>query len=187
MAVKLLFTRPDGTSVRTCLSTDAKPNATVGSHLYYTDEPTKLEMMGSGWEIVGVGGAASVRQIGGTGQQNRNRYQQLDNAGTRLKVEWPSGANITDLTFFASPIPGSTLAGDEVVLVAIDSVDDAAADNALTQTPSATDDVQWIPIPMNKYISLPQSSALSNGSLGGGRVDAKTIGGVAVDLFIGAS
>ena len=62
MAVKLLFTRPDGTSVRTCLSTDAKPNATVGSHLYYTDEPTKLEMMGSGWEVVGVGGAASVSQ-----------------------------------------------------------------------------------------------------------------------------
>jgi len=137
--------------------------------------------------LQGEGGVARIRALTGRGTQSRNRYRTLDNAGTRLKVEWPSGADIKDLSFFAMPIPGSVITGDEFVLVAIDSVNDAAANASLTQTDSEIADVQWWPVPLGVPINIPQSAALVNGTLGGGRVDAKTVGGVAINLFIGAN
>jgi len=62
MSVETLYVRSDGTSVQSCLSTDLKPDATIGSHLYFTDKAGKFEMYGgvTGWVSVDELGDASV-------------------------------------------------------------------------------------------------------------------------------
>jgi len=133
-------------------------------------------------------GGAHTRPIAGTGAQNRNRYLVLSGTPTTIgKATWESDSNITDLTFFATYPVGATIAYDEYVLVTIDSVSDAAGANNLLQATSETAAVQWFPIPMNKMISIPLSAAMSNGTNSAGVVHARTSGGIALDLWIGAS
>ena len=145
----------------------------------------KLTGLYERWLI--VNGAARVANRFGSGKASRDRFLKLDNAGGIKSAEWPSGANIQFLTFFAMPIAGSTVAGDEYVVITIDPLNSTLASSYLTQTESLTSDIQWKPIPLNKLIELPLEEAMVNGSLGGGIISAKTVGGLAIDLYIGAN
>lgn len=123
----------------------------------------------------------------------RSRNILLAATGARNKAEWPSGANITYLTVIATTIQGTgTTHLDEKVIITIDAANDTEADGNLGATgavppASSSADAQFITIPLNVPVSIPLTAALSSGSLGGGRVDARAIGGTAIDLWIGAN
>lgn len=134
-----------------------------------------------------IGGAACVNPRPGNGTQSRNRWMQLDNAGGVEIAEWPEGANITELNFFAKPVAGTAaLVGDEYAVIAIDPDGAVAAAAMLTQVESLQNDINWLPIPLNEIVRIPLTTAIVNGTLGGGCVAAKTVGGIALDLWIGA-
>lgn len=135
---------------------------------------------------VGTAGAKHVNPIPGPGTSGRYRWLQLDNAGTVKSAYWPSGANITDLVFFCKPVAGTAaLAGDEHCIIAIDAIDAPAAAAMLTQTESTASDIGWVPINVGEYVRIPLTTALTQGTLSGGIVYAKTVGGIALDLWIG--
>jgi len=128
-----------------------------------------------------------VNPVPGGTSYTRGRWLELDNAGARKDVEFPEGAGVKELVFFAIPAPGSVTTGDEYVIIGLDPANDALADLFLTQVESTVDDIQWIPIPLNQIVRIPLSAALSKGSLNGGRIPAKTVGGVAINIWIGGS
>lgn len=165
------------------------PDLQYGALLYKTNGGIdQYKGPTTGWKNIHSPAAKNVNHVPGPQTQARNRWLQLDNAGTREKAEWPSGANIKELTFFAAPVAGTAaVVGDEYVAVAIDAADDPSADAMLTQVESSANDINWIPIPLYTVVRIPLTDALSNGTLGGGRVDAKTVGGVALDLWIGGN
>ena len=148
------------------------------------------------WNIPwqGTGGAAMVHKAGeGPATQSRNRA--LSNVTTRQKVEWPAGANITYLTVFAMLEEGTTLVAgaeqDVYAVVSIDAENDTEADGNLgtTSNPpsSATADAQFIPIPLGVFVTIPLTTALVNGTYGGGRVDVRSVDGTALNIWIGAN
>lgn len=132
-------------------------------------------------------GALHQRPMPGPQTISRNRYLDVANA-TRVKAEWPSGANITELTVFATlATPNATGSEGYYLRLAVDAASDAIADGLLTVTSSSVDDAGWILIPIGQLVSIPLTEALSNGSLGGGRVDVRTEGGAALEVWIGAN
>ena len=146
------------------------------------------KLTGRPMDWVGIDGAASVSNRFGSGKPSRDRFLKLDNAGGIKSAEWPSGAKIQFLTFFAMPVAGTTaVAGDEYVVITVDPLNSALAASYLNQTESLTSDIQWKPIPLNRLIELPLDEVMQNGSLGGGVISAKTVGGLAIDLYIGAN
>lgn len=133
-------------------------------------------------------GSSTVNPQPGTKQQARNRYLTAvsTTVGSFETADWPSGANITELNIFCTPAtPEAAQTGDYGIIV-IDAANDALAEAMLTQTESASDDVQWYPIPPNEIVRIPLTAALSNGQFGGGRVDCLSVG-VAMNFWIGAS
>ena len=132
------------------------------------------------------GGAVEVNSLLGPKTQTRGRYLDIA-SGTREKVEWPSGANITELVVYVTLSTAQITAGTSGVYarIAIDAANDAIANAMLTRASSPSSDVQWIPIPIDEVIRIPLTAALSQGSLGGGRVDVITDEGQALDVWIG--
>ena len=133
-----------------------------------------------------VGGAASVATKSGNGQRIKGRFAKLDNASGIKIVNFAAGSNISILHIYAVPIAGTAaLAGDEQVLIAIDPYDLAAATSVLTQVESLDNDISWIPIPVNKWEKIDLSANLVNGTFSGGCVALKTVGGIALDVYVG--
>jgi len=156
----------------------------------YTDQDGRSQIIpASGDPRQGFSGnSANTRIVGGTGEQNRNRFLELKSTGAILSAHWPAGADISAITCLATTEKGvAATTGEEYVLVAVDSVDSATAAAELTETSSATDDVQWHKILLKDLTDIPQSEFLSNGPLGGGIIYAKAVGGINIDLAIGAS
>lgn len=116
---------------------------------------------------------------------SKGRWLNLDNAGTRKDAIWPEGSSIKELIFWAIPNVGEIPLGTEYVIIGFDPANDALADLFLTQIESTQDDIQWYPIPINQVIRIPLKNALKEGDLNGGRIPAKTVGGVACNIWIG--
>jgi len=189
MAVALVRIEQGGRHIYQGLSADTRPvSPPIGSE-YFISEGGVEKYLGVsvGWKQThSATGAAHVYPKGGTGNPLRGRWIQLDNASGIKGVEFPSGANIKHLTFDAVPVAGTAaLAGDERVLICIDADDAIIAAAMLAQVESTVSDVQWIPITINKKEEIPLLNALTKGALGGGTVYAKTVGGIAIDLWIG--
>lgn len=146
-----------------------------------------------------TGDAVPVRGTKGvrieTGPSTQARSRALSNVTTRQKAEWPSGANITHLTVLAMLEEGTTLVAgaelDTYALLTIDAENDDEANGnlgAAGNPPSAAAaDAQFIPIPLGRFVEIPLSDALRNGSLGGGRVDVRSVDGTALNIWIGAN
>lgn len=142
----------------------------------------------------GIGDAGKV-QVAGEGPAQQARNRALSNVTTRQKVEWNTGSNITYLTVLAMLEEGTTLVAgaekDVYAVLSIDAENDAEADGNLgtTSNPpsSATADAQFIPIPLGEFVKIPLTNALVNGTLGGGRVDVRSVDGTALNIWIGAN
>jgi len=141
------------------------------------------------------GGVVAKNPFPGSGLPMRARY--LATVTTREKVEWPAGANITELVVCCWASSGTPVAPDEddLGMLAVDASSDASASAMLTATDSATADAQWYPIPISNptaggliFIRIPLTAPLSQGSLGGGRVDVKSFDGTySLAFWIGAN
>jgi hypothetical protein len=142
----------------------------------------------------GAYGAKNVNPVPGTGGVLHPRY--LAAVGSTIETAtWPAGSNITELLVFCWPNGTSPAGNNTIGMLAIDAVSDAAAAVMLTATESGAVDAGWIPIPINdaevgsspSFVRIPLSAALSQGSLGGGRVDVKSIDGTALNFWIAGS
>lgn len=165
----------------------------------YFNYQTKQDLLWAGtvleFIVTGENGSTRVYPFGGSGNLSRNRaivaFDGTYVAATH-GVMWPSGSDITHLTFIASlHDAGVSAVGDERVVVTIDASNDTEAAGNLGASgdpPSgAMTNANYVVIPLNTPISLPLTNALVNGAAGGGRVDARAIGGQLLDLWIGAN
>jgi len=136
------------------------------------------------------GGAAHVNTRQGTGKVARNRYVELDNAGTEANVIWPAGANIAELILFSQFHIGETATLGAKVVVCIDPANDALGDSFLTIINSPDNDVQWYPVKTTAEgweTRFPLEHALTQGLYNGGVLRMKTVGGKAIDVWVGAN
>lgn len=126
----------------------------------------------------------------GTGLMLKGRFFKLDGAGTPKIANFREGSQITELYAWAVIAAGTAAAsinGDEYAVIAIDPVDIVEATARLNQAESLNNDITWIPVPIGADpIRIPLSNPLVNGTFSAGCVAAKSVGGVAVDLYIGA-
>lgn len=133
-----------------------------------------------------INNAASVADKTGTGAAIKGRWMQLNNAGGIKTANFRVGSNITELLLFAKPVAGTAaLAGDEYVVVAVDPENLVQATTMLTQVESLDNDISWLPVPVNELTRIPLTAALVNGTFSAGCISAKTVGGIALDLWIG--
>ena len=71
--------------------------------------------------------------------------------------------------------------------ITVDAANDVLAAAFLTIAQATNTDIQWKPIPIGKLIDMDLTTILKQGSLSGGTLHAKSVGGVPVNLWIGAS
>jgi hypothetical protein len=139
-------------------------------------------------------GAADVNPVPGTGKPLWPHYLANIDDSPIGTVEWPSGANINELLIYCCPHTGVTPTVDTFGMIAIDAVSDATAAAMLTlgSGTSPSRSMQgWIPVPLSNPVTgaisllrVPLSATLTQGSLGGGRVDVRASTAHALDWWI---
>jgi len=151
-------------------------------------EHTNSDGSGKVDNILATKKSGHVNPIPGPQTQGRNRY--LTAVSTTLasaeKAEWAEGSNIKELTVFCTPATPEAAQTGDYGIIAIDPASDGIAQLMLTQVESASADAGWIPIPTNTLVRIPLTTALSQGSLDGGRVECLSVG-VAMNFWIGGN
>lgn len=129
------------------------------------------------------------------GPQTQGRNRDLVNVTTRQKAEWPAPVSdekgITEITvfcnFYAAVTTADLAAAREHIFgkLVIDGVSDAVVNALMTVLGTGVDDSGYLPIPLGKEVtvSTKEGNALSNGSLGGGRVDVMASDGTTPLFF----
>lgn len=138
--------------------------------------------------VKGTNGALYSTFRAGTGKQ---QYRYSFAASTRETINFPPGADITEITVMASlnAAPASVQAVAHIKgLLCIDAVSDVDAENVLSGTTypdSNTLTQRFDVIPLNVPITIPLSAKLANGTNSTGRIDVRTSDTtIALDWFI---
>lgn len=138
--------------------------------------------------LQGTNGALYSTFRAGTGKQ---QYRYSFAASTRETINFPPGADITEITVMASlnAAPASMQAVAHIKgLLCIDAVSEVDAENVLSGTTypdSNTLTQRFDVIPLNVPITIPLSAKLANGTNSTGRIDVRTSDTtIALDWFI---